>query len=294
MIPRTNRIRQTVLGLLLALATTSAAGQTGRVFVSAEAYAGAARILYVGKIVGLERIEYDKPLTSTQRLGKPYRLVFEVNETIRGREEKRLELVLSLQNSIYLEYMRDHSAEIMLVGGPTRIDDYPAAEVGIEEQGAPAEGQWYQFRVLNPIKVVKTAPDAEIGEQINKYYDSCRMFTYEFETVRGKEEILQRVRAFAKKHPQPLKGILLHVPNEFGSRVGCPNAYCAISLPACPETKAVLEALKEDPGIILRQIMVDEPRTVERRDVGHIRSSLLTEIDKALSQFPPEAAKEGG
>jgi hypothetical protein len=56
---------------------------------------GQARIVHVGKIVELEPIEYGKPLTDKEKTGiKPYRLVFEVSETLRGDEVKRLELVL--------------------------------------------------------------------------------------------------------------------------------------------------------------------------------------------------------
>ncbi|MCY2967132.1 MAG: hypothetical protein NT069_26425, partial [Planctomycetota bacterium] len=121
--------------LLLASVPVVASAQVGRGFVSAEAYVGVGRVVYVGKILEIRQIDYGKPLTDTQKLGQPYRLVFEVSETIRGDEVKRLELVLSLQNTIYLEYMRDRSVEIMLVGGSTRLDRFPGAEVGIEEQG---------------------------------------------------------------------------------------------------------------------------------------------------------------
>jgi len=279
----------------VALSATSAEAQTERVFVSAEAFAGAARILYIGKIVGLDRIEYDKPLmTYAQKVGKPYRLVFEVSETIRGPEVKRLELVLSLQITIYLECMRDHAVEIMLVGGPTRLDHYPAAEVGIEEQGAAAEGQWYQFRILEPVEVPASDRYAPIVEMLNQYYDSCRMFTHQFEVVAGKKAILQRVRAFVKKYPEPLRVTNVGVPNEFGALVGHPNAYCFITLPVCPETKATLEVMKSDPGPILRQIKAArDKRPVEPRDDGGLRSWLATEFDKVLSNFPPAEAKRG-
>lgn len=283
------------MSALLALAAASAEAQTGRTFVSAEAFAGAARILYVGKIVRLERIEYDKPLlTYAQKVGKPYRLVFAVSETIRGPEVKRLELVLSLQTTIYLECMRDRAVEIMLVGGPMRLDHYPAAEVGIEEQGAAAEGQWYQFRILEPVEVPASDPHAEIVEMLNEYYDSCRMFTHQFEIVTGKQAILQRVRAFVKKHPEPLRVTDVRVPNEFGALVGSPHAYCYITLPVCPETKATLEAMKSDPGPILRQIKAArDKRPVEPRDDGGLRSLLATEFDKALSNFPSADGKTG-
>jgi hypothetical protein len=135
------------------MAPCSASAQVGRIFVSAEAYAGVSRILYVGKIAELQRVDYEKPLTSIQKIGKPHRLVFEVGETIRGDEVRRLDLVLSLQSTHYLKYMRDHSLQIMLVGGPTRLDSFPRAEVAIEERGKRKIGEWYQFRVLDPSDV---------------------------------------------------------------------------------------------------------------------------------------------
>jgi hypothetical protein len=273
----TSGMRQGVLVLLLAMVPGSASAQVGRIFVSAEAYVGLSRVVYVGKIVGLERIEYEKPLTSTQKLGKPHRVVFEVGETIRGKEVKRLQLVLSLQNTIYLKYMRDHAVEIMLVGGPTRLNRYPSPVVGIEEQGKRVDGEWYYFRVLDPVKVPKAGDEAVIAAQINKSYDSCRMFTNEFEIVAGKQAILKRVRAFAKKHPKTLSGVMVRVPNEFGRLCGDPNAYCLIRLPVCPETKATLLALKKDPGLILRRI--------KSRDEKYNRSMLLTAVNKALAVF---------
>jgi hypothetical protein len=271
------------LALLLAMVPFSASAQIGRIFVSAEAYAGLSRVVYVGKIVGLERMEYEKPLTFTQKLGKPYRLVFEVDGTIRGNGGKRLELVLSLQTTIYLEYMRDHSVKIMLVGGPIRLDTFPGAEVGIEEQGKRLDGQWYQFRVLDPVELPKSGAERAIASQINTNYDSCRMFTDEFEIVVGGQAILKRARAFAKKYPKTLSSVTLRVPNEFGALCGDPNAYCGITLPVCPETKAALVALKDDPGLILRRI--------KSRDEGYNRSLLLTEVNKALAVFPEGSGK---
>jgi len=274
---------QGVLALLFAMMPFSASAQVGRIFVSAEAYASLSRVVYVGKIVGLERIEYEKPLTFTQKLGKTYRLVFEVGETIRGDEAKRLEIVLSLQSTFYLEYMRDHAVETMLVGGPTRLDSFPRAEVGIEEQGKRVDGEWYQFRVLDPIEAPKPGADVAIASQINRSYDSGRMFTSELEVIVGSKEILKRVRGFARKHPKMLSAVTLWVPNEFGALCGSPNAYCGITLPISPETKATLVALKADPGLILRRI--------ESRDESYNRSQLAAEVNKTLAVFPEDGLK---
>jgi len=278
-----SRVLRAAFGLLLVIVPCSASAQVGRIFVSAEAYAGVSRVVFVGKIVELQRVDYEKPLTFTQKIGKPHRLVFEVGETIRGDEVRRLDLVLSLQSTHYLEYMRDHAVQIMLVGGPTRLDSFPGAEVGIEERGKRADDQWYQFRVLDPVEVPGSGPERAIASQINTYYDSGRMFTGGLEVVVGSKEILKRVRDFAKSHPETTLSVMLRVPNEFGALCGAPNAYCGITLPVCPETKATLIALKANLGLILRRI--------ESRDEAYNRSLLATEVDKALAQFAVDGGK---
>jgi hypothetical protein len=278
-----SRVLRAAFGLLLVLTPLSASAQVGRIFVSTDAYAGVSRIVYVGKIVELKRVDYEQRLTFIQKIGKPHRLVFEVAETIRGDEVRRLELVLSLQSTLCLEYMRDHSLQIMLVGGSTRLDSFPRAEVGIEERGKRADGEWYQFRVLDSVEAPESGAAMAIASQINTSYDSGRMFTGDLQVVASGKEILQRVRDFAKSHPETLSAVTLRVPNEFGALCGSPNAYCGISLPICPETKATLIALKADPGLILRRI--------ESRDESYNRTLLAAEVDKALAQFPEDSGK---
>ena len=269
------RVRQGFLALFLALVPAVASAQVGREFVAVEAYVGRARVVHVGKILEIKQIEYGKPLTDIQKLGKPYRLVFEVSETIRGNETKRLELVLSLQSTIYLEYMRDHSVEVMLVGGPTRGYSYRSAEIGIEEQGKRLDDERYQFRLLDNVKVPESGGKDSIAAQINQNYDSCRMFTNELEIVVGREAILKRARAFAKQYPDVLSAVSLRVPNEFGALCGDPNAFCIIKLPICPETKTTLVALKDEPGLILRRI--------KSRNEDINLSLVLVEAHKALA-----------
>lgn len=263
--------------------------QVGRVFVSAEAYVGLARVVHVGRIVEFKQIEYEKPLTSTQKSGKPYRLVFEVSETIRGDAVKRLELVLSLQSTHILEYMREQSVEIMLVGGPNRLDTFPPAKVGIEEQGKRVDGEWYQFRLLDPVKIPESGSGAAIASQLNKSYDSCRMFTNELEIVVGRKAILKRARAFAKENTKMLSAVSLIVPNEFGALCGSPNAYCAIMFPMCPGTRKTLTALKNDPGLVLRPIksrVENDNRSRLLAEAEEHRTRLLAETEKALAKFP--------
>ncbi len=145
------------------------------------------------------------------------------------------------------------------------------------------DGDWYQFRVLDPIEVPKAGGGAKTASQINSYYDSGRMFTNELEIVMGRMAILHRARAFAMKHPKMLSAVWLRVPNEFGALCGYPNAYCLIRLPVCPGTKKTLAALKDDPGLVLRRI--------KSRDEDYDRSRLLADADKALAVFSDEGSK---
>ena len=277
------RVRQGFLALLFALVPVVASAQVGREFVAVEAYVGRARVVHVGKILEITQIEYGKPLTDIQKSGKPYRLVFAVSETIRGEEVKSLELVLSLQRAHFLEYMRDHSIEIMLVGGPTRGDSYRDAEIGIEEQGKQLDDERYQFRLLDNVKVPESGGKDSIAAQINRMYDSCRMFTNELEIVVGREAILKRARAFAKQYPDVLSAVSLRVPNEFGALCGDPNAFCMITLPICPETKTTLVALKDDPGLILLRI--------KSQDDYSKLSTVLVGAHKALEMFRDRSEK---
>jgi hypothetical protein len=225
------RVRPGFLALILAMTPVVALAQVRWVFDAVEFHVGRARIVHIGKIVEIKPIEYGKPLTFTRKLGKPHRLVFAVSETIRGEKVKSLELVLSLQTTHFLEYMRDQSIEVLLVGGPTRGESYRDAEIGIEEEGKQLDDEWYQFRLLDNIKVPESDDEDSIAALINRRNDSCRMFTNELEIVVGREAILKRARDFAKQHPDILSVVLLRVPNEFGALCAYPNAYCMITLP---------------------------------------------------------------
>lgn len=278
------RVWQGLLALFLAMTPVVAVAQVGREFVALETHVGRARLVHVGKIVEIAPVEYEKPLTFTQKLGKPHRLVFAVRETIRGEKVKRLELVLSLQTTHFLKYMRDRSLEVMLVGGPTSGDRQGGAEIGIEEQGKRVDDERYQFRLLDNVKVPESEGEDPIAAQINRKYDSCRMFTNELEVVVGREAILRRMRVFAKRHPEILSTVSLHVPNAFGRLCGDPNAFCMITLPICPETEATLVALKDDPGLILRRIPSDH----EESDLAMV----LVEAHKALAMIRDGKTKE--
>ena len=232
--------------LLLVWMPSGAWAQVGRQYVSVEAYVGLARAVHVGKIVELTRIDYEKPLTGIQKFGKPYRMVFEVSETIRGDKTERLELVLALQITDFLDYMLEHSLEVMLVAGPNQIDRFPNAEIGIEEQGKRLDAESYQFRLLTTLSVPNSDGEDSIASALNNQYDSCRMFTNDFEIVEGREMILKRARDFAKEHTEMLSAVSISVPNEFGALCGSPAAFSHITFPMCPSTKKSLAAVKDD------------------------------------------------
>ncbi|MGJ8643281.1 MAG: hypothetical protein ACSHX9_07735 [Luteolibacter sp.] len=125
------------------------------------------------------------------------------------------------------------------------------------------------------------------------------MFTNELDVISGRNAILERARAFAKRHPKVLKTIALGVPNEFGALVGDPNAYCSLVLPVCPSSKETLDKVKEDPSFLLRR----SPHRVEHFDTESYRERLRDSAVEALediaddghqSQSPtvPRAARE--
>ncbi|MBL1152033.1 MAG: hypothetical protein D8M22_04755 [Armatimonadetes bacterium] len=243
---------RSLLGLLaLACAPGMSFAQVGRVFTPAEGFVALAETVRVGRIVSLERIEYSQELVGEQVLGKPYRMVFQVRETIRGKDAKMVELVLSLQHSHMLDYMRDHKSEVLLAGSANRIDSDPDPEVGIEEDGKRVDGHWYHFRFLEtPPKTDKNT----IERQINITYNEGKMFTFDLKVIRGRDAILKRMREFAKKHKETVEAVYLRVPNDFASLVGYPNAFAKVRLPACAETERTLVSLLKDPDLIFGRI----------------------------------------
>ena len=210
-------------------------------------------------------------------------MVFEVDETIRGDETDRLELVLSLQSTYFIEYMRENSVELMLVAGPNRIDSFPPAEIGIEEQGKRMDAERYQFRLLTPVSVPKTDGEDSIASELNNQYDSCRMFTNNFEIVEGREMILERARAFADKHTEMLSAVSISVPNEFGALCGFPAAFSSITFPMCQSTKQALTAVKDDPSRVMGR--------VEAQYEDFERAKMLKSIDSVLGIVPDGEGK---
>jgi hypothetical protein len=239
---------------LLAMAPAAGFAQTGRDFTAVESYVALGESFRVGKITKLEPIEYDKPLVGEQVYGKPYRLTFGVEETIRGTPAKQIELVLSLQDTRFLEYMREHSSAVMMVGGQHRINTDPSPEIGVEEDGRRVDGHWYQFLFLDAPTKADRQKDPDLVKQISITYNEGRMFTIDLHVVQGREAILKRARAFAGKHKEKDESVWLGVPNAFGELVGYSNAYCGITLPVCPETERTLVSLLKNPRLILDRV----------------------------------------
>lgn len=267
-----------VLFMFLVLASTAGLAQTGRGFVSIEAYVGMARIVYVGKIIELEKIEYTEPNSRLKQGCEPYWLAFEVSETIRGDELELLEIVISLRSPVYFEYLRDNAAEILLAAAPDQIDRSSIAEIGIEEQGKRLDDQWYHFRLLTQVNETNTRYQESLAPQLARIYDSFRMFNSQFNVVQGRKVILKRARAFAKEHSAILPTVWIRIPNEFAALCGPPGAYSAIKLPVCPSTNQTLLKIKENPNLIMDRI------ECSREEFE--REQMLKSIDKALAEFP--------
>ena len=282
-----------VLILFFAWTPATSEAQVGRFFYSLESLVGSARIVYVGEIITLEPVEYDKALTDTQKIGKPYRVVFKVSETIRGEEVDQIELILSLQITWELEFLQERAAKIMLVGGP----DYyrrDLSEIGIEAQGKPATDEWFQFQLLEPVedpedeeaaKIAENAKHVKNVKHINGLNDSWRLFTNEFTVVQGSEKILKRARAFVEEHPKRIGSVSVRIPNEVGAKCGDPNAYCSIVLPICPSTLHTLDAIKKDPTDIMGDVETYEAGRGEltaKEIYEWNRETMLKSIDKAI------------
>jgi hypothetical protein len=269
--------------VLLALAPASACAQVGRSFTAVESYVALSESVRVGKISKLEGIEYDKPLTELQSVAKPYRLTFDTQETIRGKPAEKVELVLALQDSRYLEYMRRHGSELLLTGGPNRIEGDPSPEIGVEEDGRRVDLYWYQFRFLEAPTRADQQKEPGLVKQIQTTYNDAKMFGIDLSVVNGREAILRRARAFAKKHHEMLLSVWMRVPNAFGQLVGYSNAFCGITLPVCPETERTLVAILKNPGLILNRIPAQE---------RWVKESVLVEALKGLKPFPSKANAE--
>lgn len=234
-----------------AAAPTPITVQRGRAFISVESHVGSAFLVAVGKVKSFEPVTYKKP-DETFYPGTPYRVSFAVAEFIKGKSVSDLPLILCLQRTETLPFLRDQQTEVMLVGSQEPIDE--EAELGLEPTGSH-----YSFRILRPLPVTeKTSPSHWIADQLNTSMNRGQMFDLNLRVLSRREDILARARSFVKKHPGVLNCGFLSVPNEFGVKCGYTNAYCGISLPLCSETRELAIRLKKDDRWILQDVVAEK------------------------------------
>jgi hypothetical protein len=263
-----------IAGLVLVAPCISISAQRGRAFVSIEAHVGTASTVHVGFVKQLEPIEYEIPKDGFYP-GKPYRVTFTVSETIKGVSAKSMNLVLCLQHTFNLEYLRDNRIEVMLVGTNQYLDEH--AEIGLERPGMR-----YSFRILQPILFPTSSPSTEwTGQQLNVSQNSGRMFDLNLDVISRRDEILKRARAFAKKHPEVLQADYIGVPNEFAVKCGYTDAYCLITLPLCPESKKLAHKLEKKPDRLLKD--------VKEADLPMQRKAVMDSIRLFLTHFEAKA-----
>lgn len=263
--------------LFLSLASMNAYAQRGRAFVSVEAHVAASRFVHVGAIKSLELTEIPakEGRTAPTMHGKPYRLVFETTETIRGAKSKTVELLLDLQYAHDLEHLLENKTELLLVGSPSDQDE--DAKVGYRETENGFERERYSLRPLRKLPTTKPGDTQSIEWQLNTTFNSGRMFCLDFTVARSREAVLKKARAFARTHPEVLPTFWIIVPNEFGVQCGYTNAYCGITLPVCKETEEILRSLLRSPERVLHDVP-EATRTLAR-------ATFLEEIQKGLKQF---------
>jgi hypothetical protein len=235
-------------------------------------------MVQVGKIEKFEPTEINRPLEAPQNFGKPYRVDFSVTETIRGERRKHLNIVLAIQIPAHLKYLRDNHVEVMLVAGPNYLNGESNLEVGIEEEGKPVAGQWYQFRILEPLLSTPVSLGRGIDEQTNIDDDYGRLFDCNLEVIHGRDVILNRARAFQKRYPNMMSSFWYRVPNAFGAQCGYANAFCGVTLPICPETERTLVAILRKP-----ELLILEKEAANRRQERWV---VLSETLKGLAPFP--------
>ncbi|MFZ4508091.1 MAG: hypothetical protein ACOYON_10400 [Fimbriimonas sp.] len=248
--------------------------QRGRAFVSVEAHVGTATGVYVGHVKSLAKIDHEKPNTGFYP-GDPHKVTFEVDETIKGPKAKSLDLILTLQNTFNLTYLRENQVEVMLVASSQYVDE--ESEVGLEPLGSR-----YSFRILKPVVHPEGRPETKwIGDQFNISQNAGRMFDINLNVLTSRNQIFRQARAFAKKYPGELKHFYFIVPNEFGVKCGYTNAFCGITLPLCPESQRLMQSLRKDPSRLLRDV---KPAELESQ-----RSGVTKSIAQFLSQFELQA-----
>ncbi|MBV6458045.1 MAG: hypothetical protein HONBIEJF_01167 [Fimbriimonadaceae bacterium] len=256
--------------LLLIAATANA--QVGRLFDSIEGLVASADLACLGRIVACDPS------------GK---LRIDVTDDIRGVPAKTLELDLDLRHfGGSIEGFRDLRMEVFVTIGGTN-----PWYAGLPVRSVDGQARSGQFATIRSIGAV---PKGNIKHDINYYlHEHGRIFDLRLDCVTGRRGILNRARAFQKQHPKPLPTISLILPNAYLRKVGDPNAYGAVTLPVCPETRATLLRLLKDPEFVLREVKRDA-YAWERR---HVLCMALRELehfrDKETEAIAERFAREG-
>lgn len=231
--------------LSLLLLCPAVFSQRGRGFITIEAHVGLAYSVNVGSIKSIEPSDYTFP-PEGHYYGKAYKVTFSVTETIKGPAAKSLSFVLALQHTTEIYYLREHNVELVLF----HSDRYSDEE---GEFGPGAPGNYYSFRILEKLKSDGNGSRPRTtADQLNINLNEGKMFDLNLNVISGRNNILKKARAFAKKYPGTLKVDHVMVPNEFAAQCGYPNAYALVALPICKETKKVIATLAKNPDRLLK------------------------------------------
>lgn len=262
-------LRWAVIFSLLVLCVAGFA-QRGRGFITIEAHVGLAHSVNVGTIKSLEPSDYTFP-PEGHYYGKAYKVTFSVTETIKGPAAKSLSFVLALQHTAEILYLKENKIELVLFHSD-RFSD----EEGEFGPGTP--GNFYSFRILEKLK-----PDGNgslprtTADQLNINLNEGKMFDLNLNVISGRNNILKKARAFAKKYPGTLKVDRLMVPNAFAAQCGYPNAFALVIFPMCQETRKALTTLERNPD---RLVKFSPEKDRERQ-----KTLYLLELRKFLVQF---------
>lgn len=253
---------------------SSSSVQVGRGIVAVETFVGCSTALYRGRITRFERVE-DRPGFSYVWDGSHYRLEFAAEETIRGDVRKTLNLHVIAGSKYYLSYLATHRVEMVLSVSPHYLATDPKQMEGIDLNRTAEANQRFGLHVLAQLED-KDPPQASLVRDLNVASDYGRMFGCDLAVVRGRDALLRRMRAFAKKHSEVMEPVLLGLPDGFFDLVSYHNAFGILALPKCPETERTLRAVQKDPSPYLRRY--------RSKDVVADREQFVREASQTLSR----------
>lgn len=266
-------LRMAVIFSLLLLCPAVFA-QRGRGFITIEAHVGIAHSVNVGRIDSIEPSDYTFP-PEDQYYGKPYKITFSVTETIKGPKAKSLSFDLALQHTTEINYLKENNIELVLFHSDVFSD-----EEGEFGPGTP--GNFYSFRILEKLESAGNGSlPRTTADQLNINLNEGRFFDLNLNVISGRDNILRKARAFAKKYPGTLKVNHLMVPNSFASQCGYPNAFAILLLPICNETKKVIAKEAKN----FNQLLKFTPESARKQQ----KTFFSAELSKFLALFDEEA-----